>query len=356
MDAPPRAGARILVDRLIGFVSDILAAAGLEPAGADRTARLMVAADARGADNHGVYRLTQYVRRIQAGGINPRPTMRLIEDHPSTALLDGDNGMGHLVMSRAAEVAMEKARGTGVGWVGARSSNHAGPASLYATMPLALDMIGIYLAVGSANHLAPWGGIERLLSTNPIAIAIPASNHPPVVLDMATSMASYGKVKRRAESGEALPEGWMMDQHGRPLTNPGGAPEGLLMPIGGYKGYGLALMFGLLAGTLNGAALGADVVDFNLDVHSVTNTGHCIIALDVARFLDVAAFKARVDAVCTLMTGSAPMPGGEGVRIPGERSAATLADSLANGVPLPPPLLAGLDRLAMSLGVRRLDR
>ena len=122
-------------------------------------AALMAEADARGSDGHGVFRLPQYVKRIQSGGINVQPRMRIIREQAASALLDGDDGMGHLVMSRAAEIAIEKAKSAGAAWVGARNSNHAGPASLYARMPLAHDMIGIYVAVGSANHLPPWGGI-----------------------------------------------------------------------------------------------------------------------------------------------------------------------------------------------------
>jgi len=146
-------------------------------------------------------------------------------------------------------------------------------------MPLERNMIGIYLAVGSANHMPPWGGVELLLSTNPIAFAIPAFEEPPIVLDIATSVAAYGKVKTKAQRGEVMPEGWMIDSFGKPLTDPKRAEEGFLLPIGGYKGYGLALGFGLLAGTLNDAAFGRDVIDFNKDDTTPTNTGQVIVAL-----------------------------------------------------------------------------
>lgn len=353
---PPSAGParevrRVTRGRLEEFVGEVLAKAGLEPGHAAISARLMVQADARGADAHGVFRLPQYVRRIREGGINTHPQIRMVQDHPATAVLDGDNGMGHVVMSRAAELAIDKARSGGVGWVGVRYSNHAGPAALYASMPAEQSMIGLYLAIGNANHMAPWGGTEPLLSTNPIAIAVPAGEHPPVVLDMATTNVAYGKVKRKARAGEPIPPGWMIDRHGQPLTDPARTGEGTLVPAGGYKGYGLALMFGLIAGTLNGAAFGRSVVDFNADYTTVTNTGHAIVALDIARFCDVAAFRAQVDAACTEIAGSARVPGGEGIRIPGERSARVLADSLGAGVPLSADLVADLNELAVSLGV-----
>src|SRR5246500_1696921 len=160
---------RVSATQLTAFATRALIAAGLPAADAQTLAQLTVEADLRGSDTHGVIRLPLYVRRLRAGGINAKPNIRLISDRASVALIDGDNGMGHLVMRRAAALAIEKAKATGVGWVGARMSNHAGPAALYVTLPLEHDMIGLYFAVGSNNHLPPWGGSESLLGTNPLA-------------------------------------------------------------------------------------------------------------------------------------------------------------------------------------------
>jgi LDH2 family malate/lactate/ureidoglycolate dehydrogenase len=274
-----------------------------------------------------------------------------VEEAAATALVDGDNGMGHLVMRFAAEAAIRKAKANGIGWVGVRWSNHAGPASLYASMPLEHDMIGLYLAVGNANHLPAWGGLDMLLSTNPIAVALPALEEKAVVLDMATTVAAYGKVKTKAQRGETMPEGWMMDRKGQPLTDPKRADEGFLLPIGGYKGYGLALVFGLLAGTLNGAAMGKEVVDFNKDDTTPTNTGHCIVALNPAAFGDVDAFKRRIDTVIRDLKASERMPGVEAIHIPGEGSFAAREDRSAHGVPMPAALRHALDGLARELGI-----
>ena len=183
---------RVEAAALAAFVKRAFEAAGLPSADADILAGLVVEADLRGSDTHGVIRLPLYLRRLKAGGVNPRPNIRIVQEKPATALVDGDNGMGHLVMRFAALTAIEKAKRAGVGWVGARMSNHAGPAALYAMMPLAHDMIGLYLAVGSNNHLPPWGSTENLLGTNPIAIAIPADEEPPIVLDMAPTVAAFG--------------------------------------------------------------------------------------------------------------------------------------------------------------------
>ena len=230
---------RIAADRLAAFIVRALAAAGLSATDAETVAGLMVEADLRGSDTHGVIRLPLYVRRIRAGGVNAKPDIRVVSDRPSAALIDGDNAMGHLVMRRAAHLAIEKAKATGIGWVGARMSNHAGPAALYVTLPLHHDMIGLYFAVGSNNHLPPWGGSESLLGTNPMAIAVPAQDEPAIVLDMAPTVAAYGKVRLKAQRGEQMPIGWMIDKEGKPLTDPKRADEGHLLPIGDYKGYGL---------------------------------------------------------------------------------------------------------------------
>jgi len=336
------------------FIAAALRACDMSGENAARMAELMAEADIGGQDGHGVFRLPQYIKRIRAGGMSVNPAISVISERPATALLDGGNGPGHLVMSRAAELAIEKARTCGVSWVGARHSNHAGPAFLYARMPLVQDMIGLYVAVGSANHMPPWGGSDLLLSTNPISVAIPSNTRPAVVLDMATTVAAYGKVKTAADRGETMPEGWMIDKLGQPLTDPTRAGEGLLLPIGGPKGYGLSLIFGLLAGTLNGAAFGADVVDFNADPKATTNTGHFVIALNIAAFADIDTFKKQIDAIWDEMKSSDRLPGFDDIRLPGERLAATTAQRRASGIPIPEALGERLDRLADELSIDRL--
>jgi LDH2 family malate/lactate/ureidoglycolate dehydrogenase len=349
--ADTAAPVRVSTRELEAFIASAFGAVGISPSEAKSIAELMVRADAQGSEGHGVFRLPQYVRRIKGGAVNLKPKIRVTREAAGMALVDGDNGMGHLVMRYATEKAIEKAKGAGVAWVGARMSNHAGPASLYASMPLEHDMVGLYLAVGNANHLPPWGGLDMLLSTNPIAVAVPAGEEPAVVLDMATTVAAYGKVKTKAQRGEMMPEGWMMDREGRPLTDPRRANEGFLLPIGGYKGYGLALVIGILAGMLNGAAMGKDVVDFNADDTSVTNTGHAIVTINIDAFQPVAEFKREMDTLIRDIRGSRRLPGVERIRLPGEGSHAARRDRLKNGIPLPAPLLASLNELAGQLQI-----
>jgi L-2-hydroxycarboxylate dehydrogenase (NAD+) len=346
---------RVTLAQLRQFITVAMERLGLPSADAATVGSLMAQAELQGSDGHGAIRLLPYARRIRAGGINLHPQIKVLQERPGMALLDGDNGMGHLVMQRAAEMAIDKARSCGIGWVGARMSNHAGPASLYARMPMAHDMIGLYFAVGNANHLPPWGGLDMLLSTNPIAVAVPGGAEPPVVLDMATTVAAYGKVKAKAQRGEQMPIGWMIDRLGQPLTDPKRAEEGFLMPIGGYKGYGLALIVGLLAGTLNGAAMGSEVIDFNHDDTSTTNTGQAILAIDLAAFGDVAGFKARVDALVRELRASERMPDVERIWLPGEQSHERRAANERDGIPIGPALLQQLDQFAQELGIARLQ-
>jgi L-2-hydroxycarboxylate dehydrogenase (NAD+) len=337
------------------FAVEALAAAGLPQAEAGQVAGLILEADLTGVDTHGILRLPQYIGYITGGTINPKPKMKVIERGPATALIDGDNGMGHLVMSFAAKTAIELARGSGIGWVGVRRSNHAGAGGIYAAMPIEHGMVGIYAAVSSANHMAIWGGAEPLLGTNPIAIGIPAGEEPAVLIDTATSVSSFGQIRKHMLDGSAIPEGWVIGRSdGQPLTDPKRASEGLLQPIGGHKGSALALAIGLLAGPLNGAAFGRDVRDFGTGATAESNTGQMIIALDVSRFMPLTAFTAEVDRHVREFQASARLPGVDEIRIPGAKREQRRQQKLQSGLVLKPALLKQLDGIAGQLGLKAL--
>lgn len=338
-------------DDLSGFVSRAFVALGVPQSDADTVAGLMVEADLHGQDTHGVFRLRQYANRLRDGGTNPRPTIKTVCDAGATALVDGDNGLGHLGMLHATSLAIEKAGANGIGWVGVRNGNHAGPAALYVTRIADRDMIGLYGAVGSANHVPPFGGTDLLLGTNPMAIAVPAGTAPPFVLDMATTVAAAGRIKTLAQRGETMPEGWMVGRDGKPLTDPARREDGFLLPIGGAKGYGLAMALGLLAGTLNGAAFGRDVVEFSKDTTSPTNTGQFVAALSIDAFGDVATFKASADAVFADLCASPPLPGHDPVRIPGSNRDTIRRERLQTGIPLHANLMAVLTEIAAELDI-----
>jgi LDH2 family malate/lactate/ureidoglycolate dehydrogenase len=351
MSAGSEASGRVAAADLAGFVARAFERLGAPAADARSVAELMVEADLLGYDTHGVFRLRQYVDRLRAGGINPTPRIAVVRESAATALVDGDNGLGHLALRRATELAIDKAARAGIGWVGVRHGNHAGPAALYVLPQTRHGMIGLAAAVGSANHVAPFGGRDLLLGTNPIAIAVPAGRQAPFVLDMATTVAAVGKIKTLAQRGEPMPEGWMVGPDGRPLTDPTRREEGFLLPIGGPKGYGLALAIGLLAGVLNGAACGREVVDFTKDTASPTNTGQFVAAISVAAFADPEPFGRTVDLVFDQMRGAAPLPGHDPVRIPGERRGTIRAERAAAGIPLHPNLRRELASVADELAL-----
>lgn len=341
---------------LRAFLTDALRACALSDADAATVADAMLEADLTGSDAHGIFRLAGYVRQLKRGAINPRAGIRLLERSPATALIDGDHGMGHLVMTHAANLAVELARATGVGWVGARRSNHAGAGATYASIPLRHDMVGIYGAASSVNHMAPWGGSEPLLGTNPIAVAIPAGSEPPVVLDIATSLASNGAIRTHELEGKPMPQDWVQNRKdGSPITDPRRISEGTYLPMGGYKGSGLSIVIGLLAGPLNRAAFGRDIRDFAAPAGSEGNVGQFVIALDIARFVPLDAFKAEIDRHIRDLVASRRLPGGDGIRVPGMGRAARRTEREKNGVPLHATILAQVDELAKSLDIAPLS-
>jgi LDH2 family malate/lactate/ureidoglycolate dehydrogenase len=347
---------RVAAASLRAFLLDVLGACGLPEGDAATTAAAMLEADLTGSDAHGVFRLAGYVRQLKRGAFNPRPAITVVERGPATALIDGDQGMGHVVMTHAANLAIELARASGVGWVGAKRSNHAGAGAIYAAIPVAHDMVGIYGAASSVNHMAPWGGAEPLLGTNPIAVAIPAGREPPIILDIATSLASNGAIRTHELEGRPMPEGWVQNRtDGAPITDPARINEGTYLPMAGYKGFGLSLVIGLLAGPLNRAAFGRDVRDFTAPPGGPLNVGQFVVALDVARFIAPDLFKAEVDRHVRDLNHSRRLPGVDQIRVPGQGRVARRRERVANGVPLSPTLIAQVDEVAKSLGVAPLS-
>ncbi len=337
--------------RLEAFGVAALKALGLPEGDAAVCAARMIDGDLRGVDTHGIFRLNHYSQRIRFNGINLHPKVHTVRENAVTALVDGDNGMGHVVMNFATELAIRKAAESGLAWVGTFNGNHAGAGAVYSSMPLAHDMVGMYMTVANANHMAPWGGVELMLGTNPISIGIPAGEEPPIVLDIATTVSSYGKVKLAAQKGESIPVGWMVDRRGQPLTDPKRSSEGFLLPIGGYKGYGLNVVIGMLAGVLNGAAFGRNVVDFNKDLVSRNNSGHMIMAMRVDNFQPVEAFKQEMDRVIREIRESKRMEGVERIWLPGEMEYERIRERREHGIPLAPVVVANLRQLAAELNL-----
>lgn len=342
---------RYAVDGLRALTREVLTSYGISVEHATVTADRMLDADLRGQSGHGIFRLVPYSRRIEAGGYNLEPDIRVENESAVRALVDGDNGFGHVTVQRAVDLAIEKATDQGLAWVGTRRSNHAGAAGVYAAMALKHDLICLYFAVGNANHQPAWGGLDLLLSTNPIAVAIPAGEEPGMVLDIATTVVSHGRINVAVERGEPIPVGWLEDREGNPITDPAKVHDGLLMPIGGYKGYGLNLMIGALAGTLNGAAFGSEVINFSHDHVSPTNTGQAVLMIRPDLYGSTERFKASMDERIREFKASTPMPGRGPVRIPGDSVPSRAQRMLEEGVELADPTVERLRDLADRRGV-----
>ena len=348
--------------RLHAFCAAVFRHLGVPDEEAALAADVLSAADRRGIDSHGVARLRTYYDLLSIGRINPRPHPRLVRETPSTATVDGDNGLGLVVGPWANEIALDKAAAAGSGWVAVCNTNHYGIAGYYVMQAIARDMIG-WSMTNSSKGVAPlWGG-ERVLGTNPIAIGIPAGEEPPVVLDMATCTVAYGKIEIAMREGHTIPLGWAIDRHGYPTTDPHAMHEGgALVPLGsdrehgGPKGYGLAVAVDVLCGALSGANWGPFCPPFALRQEDPPRRvgkgiGHFFGALRVDAFRETAEFKAQMDDFIRTLRATRPAPGTTGPLLPGdpERLAQVERDTL--GVPLVPAVLEDLRDIARRTGV-----
>jgi LDH2 family malate/lactate/ureidoglycolate dehydrogenase len=292
----------------------------------------LVEADLRGVHSHGVLRVPEYVRKLTIGGVNPLGSPFIAKDSGACLVIDGDNSMGQIGMHFATIHAIDRARTTGIAAAAVRGSNHCGAMAYFAMQALPHDMIGI-ATTNAAPVMAAWGGANRLLGINPIGIAIPANEERPIVYDAAFAATAHGKVRVYQQKGLRLPEGWATDNDGNPTTDPAAAITGLLLPIGGFKGTGLAMIMGILSSILSGAAYGTELLAPQGGVRPGVD-GHFVAVIRVDAFEDVEVFKQRVDEVIRQIHASKLAPGFERVYAPGEVEFETKARYQSSGVPL----------------------
>ncbi|MBL6455967.1 Ldh family oxidoreductase [Belnapia sp. T6] len=343
-------GRPVPAERIRAQIEAILTAWGMPAPAAATTAGIMLETDLMGIDSHGVSMLMAYEEGVRAGRIQLTAEPRVLRDTGPTALLDAGAGLGHPVSVRAMELAVDKAKQFGVGVVGVVNSHHFGAAGAYARLASARGVIGLVTSSARGVIMVPTRGAMPVLGTNPIAFAAPAGHNPPFVLDMATTTVAANKVKVHHLNDAPLPEGWVMDGAGRPVTDPheGNAlvfqrPEGGITPLGGTemqgsaKGYGLALMVQVLAGTLTGASFAA-LDGRNRGPGEPQNIGHFFLALDPAAFRAPEGFAADLDAALDHLHATPPADPAEPVLVPGEPEAIMRARRLAEGVPVPESL------------------
>jgi L-2-hydroxycarboxylate dehydrogenase (NAD+) len=329
---------------------------------ATEASAVLACADLRGIDSHGVARLHSYFDLLNEGMINPKPRITTLRSTLSTATVDGDNGLGLVVGPQANRMAMAMAEKAGSGWISVCNTNHFGIAGYYVLQALEHDLIG-WAMTNSAKLVAPLFGAERMLGTNPMAIGFPGKNEPPIVIDMATCAAAYGKLEMARRRGESIPAGWAIDSQGRVTTNPDEAVNGgALSPLGserergGHKGYALAIMVDMLCAVLSGANWGPFAPPFALRQEIPTRSvgkgiGHFFGAMRIDGFLDVDSFKRQVDDYVRVFRATKPAPGTNGPLIPGdpEREAEKLRRE--TGVPLIMPIIEDLRDISRKTGI-----
>ena len=350
------------VERLREFSARVFMHFGVPRDDADLAADVLVAADLRGVDSHGVARLRTYHDMLALGRINPRPKIHVVRELPGTATVDGDNGLGLVVGPKANVIAMEKASVVGSGCVSVRNTNHFGMAGYYPLQALKRDMIG-WATTNSTKLVAPLWGAERMLGTNPIAVAFPGLNEPPIVIDMATSATAFGKIEIALRAGEPIPQGWAIDNVGHMATQPqqmidGGSliPLGGTRETGGHKGFCLAALVDIMSCVLSGANWGPFAPPFALRQEIPKRSvgkgiGHFFGALRIDGFIDSDAFKRQIDEWVRTFRATKPAPGTPGVVIPGDPERLTEAKRRVTGVPLSPAVAKDLNDISARTGV-----
>jgi LDH2 family malate/lactate/ureidoglycolate dehydrogenase len=344
--------------QLFDFAQEIFLKIGCSEPEAKEASKVLLSADLRGIDSHGIARLSGYIRLWQAKRVNATPNMKIIHETPSTAVVDGDAGLGLVVAPFAMKIAIQKAKNVGTGWVSVQNSNHFGIAGIHAMMALEEDMIGI--AMTNASPLvAPTFSKERLLGTNPIAVAIPAGRQPPFVADLATTTAANGKLEILQRKNMPAPEGWIQDKEGKMSTNQHEVKEGgALLPLGGtreqgsHKGYALGSIVDIFSAVLSGANYGPWVPPFVsflpvADHLPGKGIGHFFGAMRIDAFRPAADFKQHMDQWIERFRNATPISEHEKVIIPGDPERAMQQERLAKGIPLIDEVVKDIQDLAL---------
>jgi len=323
---------------------------------------VLICADLRGIDSHGVARLHSYYELLEEGRINPSPRIKLVRSTASTATVDGDNGLGLVVGPHANRIAMDLADKSGTGWVSVCNTNHFGIAGYYVLKALERDMIG-WAMTNSTKLVTPLWGAESMLGTNPIAIAFPGKHEPPIVIDMATSAVALGKIEMALRKGAAIPSGWATDRDGSITTNPADVfSGGTLLPLGsdrergGHKGYCLGMMVDILSAVLSGANWGPFTVPFAIRNEIPTRSvgkgiGHFFGAMRIDAFIDADEFKTQVDEYIHVFRATRPAPGTNGPLIPGDPERHAEAERREKGVPLVAAVVEDLLDISKKTGI-----
>jgi LDH2 family malate/lactate/ureidoglycolate dehydrogenase len=341
-------------DSLRVFCEEIFLSCGMAQEDAAILADSLVQANLRGVDSHGVTRVGIYVKRLKMGLVNPRPNIEVVRESDATLLVDGDNGMGQVVGVRALELGLDKAKESGGISVGVRRSNHYGAGAYYVQRAVARDMVAFAYS-NAPPTMAPWGGVDPYVGTNPYAYGVPAGEHRPIILDMATSIVARGKIILAAEGDEPIPEGWAVDKQGNPTTDAREALEGSVLPFGGPKGYAISLMIDIMAGALTGAGFGPRVNSLYDNFDEPQNVGAFFQLIDIGHFAEPATFKAGVDRMIEEIKSSRKAADTDEIFLPGEIEYRKEQQRRASGIPVGAETVAELREVGRSCGVDMTD-
>ena len=340
---------RIAPAELRSVVASIFQACAMDGADAALLAKALVGADQRGIHSHGTLRVGEYVEKLTTGGVDPRGRPSLASDKGAALVVDAGNAMGQIAADFAMRAAIERARTTHIAVAAVRNSNHCGAMDHWAAMPLAHDMIGVAMT-NALPTMAPWGGVEKIVGINPLAVAFPSANEPPILLDIAFGATAHGKIRVYHQKGHDIPEGWAFDENGEPTTDAAAALKGLIQPIGGHKGVGLGIVIGMLSTLLSGASYGTELGNM-VDGPRPGHDGHLFIAINVAGFQPVDLFKQRVDAISRQIQESRRRDGVKQLYPPGMLEAEFCERYEAEGIPLNEETITGICAAGQKVGV-----
>jgi LDH2 family malate/lactate/ureidoglycolate dehydrogenase len=321
----------IAEDQLLDLATRALIAGGMRAEDAALAAKVMVLADMFGVRTHGISRVTQYLDRVKVGGIDARAEVQVARMAPGLTMVDGRNGIGPLIGMRALQAAMESAREVGIGAAFARGSNHFGPVLPYAFLA-AQQGFASFIASNATTTIAPWGGKDTRVGNNPMGIGMPNPGGDPIILDIALSVAARAKIRKLLQQGLPMPEGWAADADGKPTTDPKKGLDGFLLPVGGHKGYGLAVMVDLLAGLLSGAAYLTHVQAWDKNPEAAQNLGHVFILIDTARLHSTEWLQERMADFGAILRSTPAADPAQPVMAPGDREMALHARAKRDGV------------------------
>jgi LDH2 family malate/lactate/ureidoglycolate dehydrogenase len=338
--------------RLREFVAAVYRSAGVPEADAAFVADTLVQADLWGHQSHGVLRVGWYYARLRSGAMRPLTAPRTVVDAGAIAVVDGEDGMGQVVAKHAVEEAVRRAKLHGVGVVSVRNSNHFGTCMYYTGLGAQAGCITL-LATNGGPNMAPWGGMKKMIGTNPWSVAAPAGRHPALIMDMAVSGVARGKIFLAQRRREPIPDTWAIDRNGLPTTDPRAALEGFILPMAGHKGYAIGVIVDMLSGVLSGSSF-LDDVHGPYDPVNRSGAGHFFAAFDVEKFQPRAQFDARMEEYIARLKAVPVAPGHEEVFYPGEIEARNDAKHRREGLLLPADTLADLQRVAREAGLGEL--